>query len=359
MRLCVCDGVYNGEITRLCKSYLDAVDTIIPRESNLLGDIDVPLNRILLRQLKALASMLDMGLETRAEISKRIYFLELHGVSEAEQDADADADLQKTLLEVSSCYSLCVEALSQGGKEIEAVSLTEELTEKLRDADFSDRCVLVGALRSPRQLGICLKRKFYHIPARQIEEYAIPEYVAIYQSENMFGSEQAGVKYYGRVKKCTPVRRSKIKEIPKKSNELYYKFKIKEWIRLDNTVLAKELGFIRLFTTPFLLENAEEVPELTHKSRYDFALYRLLKLANRELEAEQDCKKIFSGFYFEGFEIIFTRDAVYLCRDKAVCKKYKRLTIFSSPLTVFEGLRDEIEEGLRKNAPQDLSDKTD
>ena len=335
----ICADVYRDEIRRLCLSYISAVDSMIPAENNLSGDIDLPINRVLLCQLKNIAKKLWTDCDIISKINKRIYFLELHGVK-AEFEEDNIYELSEKAEFVYKCYELCMKAFAYSKEPINAVMISDELLSKLENHDISERNTLIGALRAPRQLGICLKRKFYHIPASYIEEYAIPEYVAIYQSERIFGKELAGIKYYGKVKKCTPMRRSKIREIPKKSNELYYKFKIKEWKRLENPVAAKEIGFIRLFTNIFLLENAIEVPELTATDKYGFSLYRLLKLAQNEIENRD---AVFSGFKIDGCEVVFTFDAIYLCKEQSILKKYLRSLYSSAPSVVFENIKKELE----------------
>ena len=335
-------AVYREEISRLCKAYLSSVDAMIPASGNLSGNIDIPQNRLLLCQLKNIAALSDDGLDIISEINKRIYFLELHGV--VENKGEICEELSDEAKLACKRYDLCIKAFEYSKNAIKEIVFPEELAVKLENVDLSERDTLVGVLRDIRQLGICLKRKFYHIPASYIEEYAIPEYIAIYQSERIFGKDVSGIKYYGKVKKCTPLRRSKIREIPKKSNELYYKFKIKEWKRLENPVATKEMGFIRLFTNIFLLENAIEVPELMISDKYGFYLYRLLKLAQSEIESGDS---VFSGFRFEGFEIIFTFDSVYLCKDNGVIKKYLRSVYSSAPSSVFEDINKVIEKDMQ------------
>ena len=338
-QLYICADVYREEIRRLCLLYISAFDSMIPAENNLSGDIDVPSNRVLLCQLKNIAKKLWADCDIIPKINKRIYFLELHGVKEAfDEDNTEERSIEAEL--VYKCYELCMKAFAYSKDPINEVRISDELISKLDKNDISERNTLIGALRAPRQLGICLKRKFYHIPASYIEEYAIPEYVAIYQSERIFGKELAGIKYYGEVKKCTPMRRSKIREIPKNSNELYYKFKVKEWKRLECPVAAKELGFVRLFTNIFLLENAIDIPELTVMDRYGFSLYRLLKLAQNEIE-KQDA--VFSGFKIDGCEIVFTFDAIYLCKEQRIQKKYLRSVYSFAPSAVFEDIKKELE----------------
>jgi hypothetical protein len=236
------------------------------------------------------------------------------------------------------CKRASKDSLDIKDTEILEISLPAELLARLSECDLADKDTLVGAMRTPRQFGICLKRKFYHIPAFYVEEYPIPKYIALYQSQRMFGDGVAGVKYYGEVKKCTPLRRSKIREIPKKSNELYYKFKIKKWIRLDNHVISGEIGFIRLFTSFFLLENVDDISALAISNEYEFRLYKLLKLASNAIKYESDLSK----FSLDGFDLVFTSEIIYLCRDNKICERYYRSGIEDTPSKLLFKIKKDI-----------------
>ena len=222
--------------------------------------------------------------------------------------------------------------------EVIEVTLPEGLEARIERLDFSDPDTLVGAMRSPRQLGICLKRKFYHIPAVYIEEYPIPKYIALYQSQRMFGDEVSGIKYYGEVKKCTPMRRSKIREIPKSSNEIYYKFKIKKWKRLDKAVESGELGFVRLFTSILLLESVDDVSALTIDNPYDFRLYKLLKLTSSEIDAGA----LIACFSVDGLYVVFTKEIIYLCDNGKICERYWRSGLAQTPSLVLRKMKKDI-----------------
>lgn len=249
---------------------------------------------------------------------------------------DICADIYREERERASCD--CPELLDFEIVDVTDSALSYELLCALENYDFSECDTLVGALREPRQLGICLKRKFYHIPAIYVEEYAIPKYIALYQSQRMFGDEVAGVKYYGEVKKCTPMRRSRIREIPKKSNELYYKFKIKSWERLDNTIESKELGFVRLFTSSLLLKNVSDVSALTISDAYEFKLYMLLKAASDAVSGD----KIAARFSIDGFDIVFTKQVIYLCTNKSIAERYWKSSFEQAPSKLLKKMKKDI-----------------
>lgn len=139
--------------------------------------------------------------------------------------------------------------------------------------------VLVGSLRRPDQLGICLHHKFYHVPVCRIPEGHLPiEYVAIYQSRSFF-SRDCGIRYFGRVKSCITVPRYEITEIPKVSDELYYRLEVDDWDTLEHPVAVREIPITHLFTNLCLLTHAHDTPELTLASPMDYHRYQLLRSA--------------------------------------------------------------------------------
>ena len=143
--------------------------------------------------------------------------------------------------------------------------------------EWAERDTLVGVLRDIPQLNIALENKFYHIPDKYLSESNFPiRYIAIYQSKKLFRN-QAGIYYYGEVDSVKWVKRNTITEIPKDSNEHYFRFNIKEWKKLDNPIEAKELGFIRFFTNFEMMLHSTEVPQLMMKNKELHDMYCKIK----------------------------------------------------------------------------------
>ena len=172
--------------------------------------------------------------------------------------------------------------------------------------DWAVRDVLVGTVRSPQQLDICRRRRFYYIPAEQLGDEAFSvRIVALYQSQYVFGP-QAGVQYYGEVTKCSPVCRGDITELrARKGTEqnLYYRFEIREWKRLNRPIAARESCFVKGLTSRFQLEHSAETPELWLRSQEEYRLYLNLRqaLADTSInEADNDL-----GFAFRDFAVRF------------------------------------------------------
>lgn len=141
--------------------------------------------------------------------------------------------------------------------------------------------VLVGSLRRPSQLDICLIHGFYHIPVSMIPRERLPiRYVAIYQSRSLF-PEDCGIRFYGLVKRCVPVRRWEISEIPKSSDEWYYRIEVVRWEQLKNPIAVREVPFTHLFTNHFLLTHSRETPELCLQSEWEYRRFQTLKAALR------------------------------------------------------------------------------
>lgn len=247
------------------------------------------------------------------------------------------------------CNRASKDCLEIKEKELIEVSLSNDFVSCLKDREIFERDTLVGTMSSPRQFGIALKRKFYHIPASLVEEYAIPKYIALYQSQRMFGDEISGVKYYGEVKKCTPMKRSRIREIPKKSNEIYFKFKIKEWKRLEAPIVSKELGFVRLFTSFFLLQNVDEISGLTITGGYEFCLYKLLKQADATVVEFSDI----AYFRIDGFDVVFTNEIIYLCNNNKIIERYYRSSLKQTPSRLLQKMKKDIAVFLEKNDKND------
>lgn len=146
--------------------------------------------------------------------------------------------------------------------------------------------VLVGTLRNPEQLDVCLQCGFYHIPCCQVEDTEHPiRYIAIYQSMTLFGG-QAGVRYYGKVSECITVPRYQITQVYSESDEPYLLFRVQEWQQLPAAVLPKETAFVSKRTNLFCLLHSVEVPQLWSESREEFALYEMLYHAAANANAQ-------------------------------------------------------------------------
>ncbi len=138
----------------------------------------------------------------------------------------------------------------------------------------SMRDVLVATLKSRGQLDIALGHRFYHIPAIRLHSGDFPlRYIAIYQSLHKF-SDNPGIIYYGEIEKYALVKRKEITEIPRNSDELYYRFEIKEWKTLPERILPDGGDFVNLTTSLFLLTHSRTTSELSLGSAYEFELYR-------------------------------------------------------------------------------------
>lgn len=156
--------------------------------------------------------------------------------------------------------------------------LPSGIEKKLAKVDWTRRDVLIGTLRNREQLKVSLENCFYHIPASRIQDENLPiHYVDLYQSKTLFGRE-AGIRYWGEVVRMERIKRREIREIPKESNEPYYRFTVKEWKSLDRFIGARELGpRVLLFTNLFLLLHSREVPDLLIRSEADFRMYMELR----------------------------------------------------------------------------------
>lgn len=222
----------------------------------------------------------------------------------------------------------------------ERTILPRGIDAKLAKIDWSIRDVLIGTLSRQGQLDICLKYNFYHIPVSKLKASDFPiRYVAIYQSKSLFGSN-AGIRYYGEVTKCVPMRRSEIREIPSKKDDLYYRFEIKEWKRLTRPILAKEMRFVRHFTNLFLLEHSTEMPELWIKSEEEYRFYSELKRATNDVSINDEDHKL--GFSIKGYYVDFCDGMICISKGKNIFAKYSLCDFSRSPNAVFRRIQKEL-----------------
>lgn len=211
----------------------------------------------------------------------------------------------------------------------ERATLPRGIEDKLAKIDWNQRDVLVGALRNRAQLDSCLRHKFYHIPSSRIKDTDLPiHYVAIYQSINIFGRE-AGIRYYGEVTKTSVVKRRDIREIPKNSDEEYYRFEIKEWKELNIPLVAKEVRDFPFFTNMFLLQHCPDVPDLHISSEEEYRLYtEVRRLANDASINETDAEP---GFKYDDKTIIMENGEIVVLKDGTKIEQISIETFIRKP----------------------------
>ena len=214
--------------------------------------------------------------------------------------------------------------------------LSEKQQQALADADWQ-RNVLVGCLRERQQLRACRRFGFYHIPADRLENGDSVKWVAIYQSQNLFGS-RSGIRYYGRVVNCRLVPRSEITEIPRDSDTLYYRFDVTAWRRLPRKIISKEMPFTHMLTTEFLLQNSRQVPELFLENEQEYRLFQGL----RRLLARRRVRTV--GFAFGDGAVVLKRGEVFVQRGEALRPTFLRQDFLEFPYTVLKGIQSELDD---------------
>ncbi len=147
----------------------------------------------------------------------------------------------------------------------ERASLPRGIEERLAKVDWTVRDVMVGSLGSVAQFDDNIRRKYYYVPAKYVDDSDLPiHYIALYQSKNRF-KEYAGIRYYGEVTYMKKVKRKDI-DFPMSRNngeELYYAFRIKEWKTLPTPIAVKDEWVNEpKFTSLFLLEHSQQSFEL-------------------------------------------------------------------------------------------------
>jgi len=140
-------------------------------------------------------------------------------------------------------------------------------TQRYYQDKFTGKNVLVGSLRAG-QLEVALQHKFYHIPLKNLKDHKVLtqlEYVAVYQSKNIYG-EEGGVHWYGKIVDWQVLPRKAITERPPRpgtEEELYVKFMVEEWIQREVPIASGGQGIqTLLLTTKYIFDRAREIAEL-------------------------------------------------------------------------------------------------
>ena len=206
---------------------------------------------------------------------------------------------------------------------------------------WTERDTLIGVLRDVKQLSVCLSDNFYHIPAKYISEYNLPvKWIGIYQSKNLFRNE-AGIRYIGKVKSCTCVPRRLITEIPKDSNEYYYRFNVEKWIKLDNVIEGKEVGFIRIFTNYEMMLASHEVPQLMLSNRFEHEKYTELKNAIMAVQKNPELAPV--KVPWNEFDLYIELDDILLMKKSRLINMFPVYDFLELPLTALGAIRHSIQ----------------
>lgn len=225
----------------------------------------------------------------------------------------------------------------------ERATLPRGIEDKLAKVDWSVRDVLIGDLRKKEQLKVCLDHNFYHIPVSKIKDSDLPvRYIAIYQSSRQFGVE-SGIRYYGEVVRCSLVKRCEIIEIPKNSDEMYYRFEVKEWKMLSKPIAAKERAMGRQFTNMFLLEHSTEAPELSIRSEAEYRLFTELKRSLNNADINDSNADI--GFVFGKSTVVFEDGKIHIYQGKKICAEYSIKDFSKTPNAVSRNIFSQLKEG--------------
>lgn len=241
-------------------------------------------------------------------------------------------DFLDEIIEESS-YSSFERAIDPVGKD-----------DYFKDEYFSRREVLVGALKSKEQLEVNLKHNFYHIPAKKINLAKNNiKYVALSQSQNLFGSD-GGIVWYGKIKDIHLVKRNEILELPKDDDSMYYRLEIEKWCRLEKKIkIDKYQVRSFIYTTFYLLKNAGSVTELCIKNKEEFRLFLELKRLYNEISIESHniigAESGIKAFHLEGINIVVNDEGIMSITDETVIKVSKEDLIRKPIKSIKELLR--------------------
>ena len=205
-------------------------------------------------------------------------------------------------------------------------NLEEEYADIVAKADeISRRNVVVGTVRRREQLPINLENKFYHMPMIQLISAEDIEYVALYQSKNLFSlpTDTNGVTYFGKIISTEMLKRCQIEEIPRNTREPYVRFEVSSWNRLTPEIKIRErVPKVFVKTSYYLLTNARYTSELFCRNADEYIVHLGM------LDILSD---VYDGFTYKDLHVI-KRGKVFIIRKgkrkiKFSMKEIKRNTL--------------------------------
>ncbi len=208
----------------------------------------------------------------------------------------------------------------------------------------SGNLVLIGTLKSNKQLEISMRENFYHIPLNSLVPDVFPswkkisqiKYVSVYQSVNLF-KENAGIKYFGKVENVSVVKRREITSLPKESNSLYALFKVSSWEELTMPIKCTEVGIYPFKIVSF--ENfkaSQTTAELFLETAEDRELYR--NLARLSVDVN------FRNFSYGEFDFEDYNDNLIIRKNNVCYLQLPMEVIRELPLSGFETVKNALEE---------------
>lgn len=227
----------------------------------------------------------------------------------------------------------------------ERTILPKGIEERLKKVDWSKEEILVGSLSSLGQWEECFKKKYYYVPVSALyENYHQVEYIAIYQSKNLFGKE-AGIRYYGEVIDVSIMPRIEINNLVGRThpNAKCYRFTIKEWKKLSSKIeFERDWVYRPRYSNSFLLHNSKSTFELFNiRSESDYRLVYELRRIQENLRVQDDDKELFVKI---DDSISVYNDDTYIRVYDSGKEKMRRLTedFIRSPSMVFECIKNSI-----------------
>ena len=211
--------------------------------------------------------------------------------------------------------------------------------EYLSEDKFKARNVLIGIVKSQEQFESNINSNFYHIPLKSVNLAAHGiKYIALYQTKNAF-KEDGGIQYYGQVSDIKIVKRNEIRELPKESNELYYRIEVSDWKKLSTKIEINNFSLRRSgYTNLYLINKAENISELFIKTYKEFRLFKELKRISSNRTSFQYNEEKVDAFRIDDLTVIIQGDFIKVFRDDMVIGQSYYYEFMKSPVKTLRKL---------------------
>lgn len=157
---------------------------------------------------------------------------------------------------------------------------------------YKHKNVIVVNVKDKKHLDTYIKNEFFHIPSKHLANVKSDiKYVAFYKPHGE--DRDGGIQYYAKIKEQKLYKRNECIELAKNSEDEYLRLELEE-IQKINHIKSIEYGVrLIMYTTLYLLKNADNIHQLSFRSDEEVYVYRRLRKIANDMELpfvrKKDC----------------------------------------------------------------------
>ena len=197
--------------------------------------------------------------------------------------------------------------------------------------------VLIGSLKSTKQLEFVLDNNYYYMPYFKKVVNQPLKNIALYQSK--YVGNINGIESHGKIIDFDIVKRSEIPfKLPHRSPEkLYIKFNIEKWKKLDTIIIPNYWGIYEshMYTSKVLIDDAKTVSELCINNKEEWLLWKeLMRYSNQKATVIKE--KGIMNYQYKSLKINITLESITIKNQERVINNLSMKDFTNNPRHIFK-----------------------